>query len=239
MAADAYLLSLAEADTGPPVVRIYGWDRPSITIGYHQRPGRAVDLNRLGETPIARRITGGRALYHDTGEVTYAVAGNFMRYPVLGSDLHGSYNIIARAIVEFYRSHGWPAEISHRDHPISLDESKSVQKGCFAAVSRYEIVVSGQKVAAGSQRRTKTSFLQHGAIKLAPPESHPAIIDIPEPVAGKDLGKIEGDFGELAENIIIILSKIYNVGFDRQPFSPRERTEIEGLMAAARLDNLH
>ena len=103
MAADDYLLKLAEKGESSPIIRIYGWDVPSITIGYHQKLERAVDLSKLADTPVVRRITGGRALYHDNEELTYAVSGNFMAYSDLGEDLHQSYHLISKAIVLFYQ----------------------------------------------------------------------------------------------------------------------------------------
>ena len=114
MAADGYLLRQAEEGGGPPVVRIYGWESPSITIGYHQRPDRAIDLSHLGQTPLARRITGGRALLHDNSELTYAVAGDFIRYPVLGGSLSETYRLISEAIIRFYSIQGWTATMEHR-----------------------------------------------------------------------------------------------------------------------------
>lgn len=177
MAADAHLLDLAEAGGAPPVVRLYGWDIPSITIGHHQRLERAVDAARLGRTPVVRRITGGRALLHDDGEITYAVAGNFVEHPVLGATLHESYRVIADTIVRFYAGCGIAASISRREDPLARSGLPDVQKGCFASVSRYEIMVGGRKIAAGSQRRTRQAFMQHGVIRIAPAVSHPAIVD--------------------------------------------------------------
>jgi lipoate-protein ligase A len=194
MAADAHLLDLAEAGDAGPAVRLYGWDRPSITIGHHQKLERAVDVARLGDTPVVRRITGGRALLHDDTEITYAVAGNFVKYPALGTTLHESYRVIADAIVRFYAGCGMGAYISRREDPLARSGLPDVQKGCFASVSRYEIMVGGRKIAAGSQRRTRQAFMQHGVIRIATARSHPAIVDaapgagiMPAPCERKDL----------------------------------------------------
>ncbi len=177
MAADAHLLDLAEAGEAAPTVRLYGWDRPSITIGHHQRLERAVDATHLGDTPVVRRITGGRALLHDDGEITYAVAGNFVKDPALGATLHECYRVIADAIVRFYARCGIEAYIARREDPLARSGLSDVQKGCFASVSRYEIMVGGRKIAAGSQRRTRQAFMQHGVIRIAPATPHPAIVD--------------------------------------------------------------
>jgi len=229
MAADAYLLDLAEKGESKPVLRLYGWDRPSITIGYHQRLERAVAADNLGDTPVVRRVTGGRALLHDDGEITYALAGNFRRYPSLGATLHDSYNLIARAIVAFYRSCGREAVISHRDDPVGMSKKENIQKGCFASVSRYEIILGGQKVAAGSQRRTQQAFVQHGSIRLAAAEPHPAIDGGSEVVGGDKLEAISGDRREILNKLIEAFEDIYKVNFIDRGFEASEKAVVAGL----------
>lgn len=235
MAADDFLLEQAESAGTVPVLRLYGWDKPSITIGYHQKLERAVDVTRLGHTPVVRRSTGGRALLHDDGELTYAVAGDFIRHPILGATLRHSYNMIADAIVRFYRAAGWPAVIAHRDRPIGLSGSKAVQKGCFAAVSLYEIVLGGQKVAAGSQRRTRCALLQHGAIKIAAPTRHAAVLDAAQSV---ELGfpPLAGEREQLEERLATAVAEVFQVHLVIHPFTWDETEAI--IDRARRFDNL-
>lgn len=230
MAADAYLLEAAENGGEKPVLRLYGWDQPSITIGFHQKFERAVDLAYLGMTPVIRRITGGRALLHDDNELTYAMAGNFARYPCLGSSLHETYNMISGAVVSFYNSLGWPASISHRDHPVSLTPSLSIQKGCFASVSQYEIIVDGQKVAAGSQRRTRTSFMQHGSLKFGVPTPHRAISEIPQAVEPIHIKGIQTELAETRSKLTKAFEKIFKVEFISGPVLEVEKAAIRDLL---------
>jgi len=237
MAADAYLLELVEKGGTPPVLRLYGWDRPSITIGYHQKLERAVDLTRLGPTPVVRRFTGGRALVHDDGELTYAMAGNFADCPQLGRTLHDSYHIISQAIVSFYCELGWPARISRRDDPISLSQRTRVQKGCFSSVSQYEILVGDRKVGAGSQRRTKTSFMQHGAIKISVPARHPAIMEIMQPFMNNGIAPLRESRAELEGRLSKAFERIYGALLIPQAFSESERGEIRAR--ECRFENLN
>lgn len=230
MAADAYLLHAAEVGEGAPapVVRIYGWEVPAITIGYHQSPERAVDLTKIGDTPIVRRITGGRALLHEPAELTYAVAGNFVKYPGLGATLRQTYQLISQAIIAFYAGLGWQAEMARRDTPVSLSGSAKAQKGCFASVSHYEITVAGVKVAASSQRRTKTAMLQHGSIKLATPGKHPAILESADP--GNALPPIlTRTRDQLESSLAASFGRIYEVEFRPEDFTPLERDHISQL----------
>ena len=231
MAADSYLLELAEEGDRPPIIRLYGWDRPSITIGYHQKIERAVDKSRLNGTPLVRRITGGRALYHDDRELTYAVSGNFMNYPQLGHDLHTSYRRIADAIVLFYNhAFGWRADIARRDDPVGLGRSAERQRGCFSAVSRHEIVIAGRKVAAGSQRRTRRALMQHGAVKLSAPVFHPAIVESPQLFGAETIEEKMPARAELERKLVEAFEKIFDIQLKPQPFLKVEKEAIESRL---------
>lgn len=222
MAADAYLLDAAEAGDTAPVIRLYGWDRPSITIGRHQQLERAIDLNYLGDTPVVRRITGGRALLHDDCEITYAVAANFINHPGLGATLHESYRVIAEAIVRFYSRCGVEAHTSHREDPLARARRPEMQKGCFASVSRYEIIVGGRKAAAGSQRRMRRAFLQHGVIKISPSQTHAAIADeTPAAIMVAGHGRTE-----LERGVADSFAEVLGVRLSACPFSDRELADI-------------
>lgn len=227
MAADDYLLELAEKGESPPIIRLYGWERPSITIGYHQELERAVDLSKLDDTPVVRRITGGRALYHDDAELTYAVSGNFIAYSQLGEDLNRSYRLISEAVVLFYKNLlGWQAEIARRDDPVGLGGQAEKQKGCFSALSRHEIIVTGLKTAAGSQRRTKQALMQHGAIKLGPPAGHPAIVETSQADALDKLAVDLPSRKKLEKGLVAALEKTFSTVFAVELFSLSEAAAI-------------
>ncbi len=230
MAADAWLFECANKGGREPVLRLYAWDRPSITIGYHQEFARSVIEDKLGSTPVVRRITGGRALLHDAGELTYSVSGNFILNHELGTSLRDSYHHIASAIVAFYRLIGWSAEINHRDNPVSLGKGSSVQKGCFAAVSHSEVLIDGQKMAASSQRRAKSSLIQHGAIKLGKPANHPAIVGL-EVRDTSQLLATNIDSDELKQKVISAFESVFGITLKELPFSDAEINKIQSLQS--------
>ena len=76
MAADEWLMEQAFSRPGYVALRLYTWNAGAITFGYNQDVDRAVDYSALNGTPLIRRITGGRALYHDPSELTYAIVVN-------------------------------------------------------------------------------------------------------------------------------------------------------------------
>jgi lipoate-protein ligase A len=225
MAADFYLLERAESEKAAPVLRIYGWERPTITIGYHQTPGNALRLDRLGTTPVVKRPTGGRALYHTERELTYAMAGNFLTHPSLGKSLHETYLIIARAIAAFYDEAGWKVKIAHKDFPLQPEKAPGARLGCFASFSKYEISCNGQKVAASSQRRTQSAFLQHGAIKLETASRHPAIV-YPARLQEAELQPLSGTWEEYAEKFIETCARQWQFEPAEIPFADSEREAI-------------
>ena len=229
MAADAYLLEQVDKDLCSSVLRVYGWHFPSITIGFHQKVDRAVNINELGDTPVARRITGGRALYHDSGEITYAMAGNFERYPELGKSLHESYMKIADILVGFYGKLDWPAQISPRPDTIGNKPGNQIQKGCFASISRYEIVAFGQKVAASAQRRTKRAFLQHGAVRFSELPPHAAISDTLARDNDGRLPKIALNRRELEKYFVGSFAEKLKIVFKNMPFDESEKQTIRDL----------
>ena len=165
MAIDEAILIAGGEGKAPPTIRFYGWDPPTLSIGYFQRASREVDLARLKERGLGfvRRPTGGRAVLHDQ-ELTYSVIVA-EDVPGMPSSVIQSYRVISTGLLEGFRLLGLAAEM------VSL-EGKSAQSGspdsaaCFDSPSWYELVVEGRKVAGSAQTRQRGMILQHGSILL-------------------------------------------------------------------------
>lgn len=194
MARDEFLLERAEKVGGEPVLHLYSFFPPAISIGFHQDPAAVLDLGRLRGSGIdlVRRVTGGRALLHD-GELTYAVAAP-LGSGVFDGGLGVTFLMISEALEAALRDIGVDARLlgsrrrtgggegagrwkisarrAHHRGRISTAETGSGGEGptspCLASVSRYEIAVRGRKIAGSAQRRTRRAFLQHGSILLRP-----------------------------------------------------------------------
>ncbi len=73
MAIDEVLFQSVHKGKRPSVFRLYAWDKPSITIGYFQNSDSLnLSLCKDHDVPVVRRMTGGRAVYHDD-ELTYSL----------------------------------------------------------------------------------------------------------------------------------------------------------------------
>ena len=172
MAIDLALLKQVEACPEPLTwVRFYRWKDPTVTLGKHQRPGEAVDVEycRRYSIPIVHRPTGGRAVLH-SDELTYAVISNDRRGFPQG-DISRTYLRIAEVLHRGLSDLGVQSEIARVTGRHSVEvvrpSRRSGRSPCFAAVSRYEIVSGGRKLVGSAQRLLKQSFLQHGSLPLS------------------------------------------------------------------------
>lgn len=205
MAFDEWMFGKAISEAGACYLRLYTWHRPAITFGFNQDYERAFNHSKLGDVPVIRRVTGGRALLHDPSELTYSLVMNTggdagTAGTVWGSALSAD---IAQALVEFLKSIEIDCECvrrssSHNSHPDFFHKAP-----CFASVARYEIVRGNQKIVASAQRRLEHTVFQHGAIKVGGVASHPAVglgdrdgvaIETPVPVAESTFRYMEQQF---------------------------------------------
>lgn len=162
MQRDRALLERSERDgTLDPVLRVYAWSPPAVSLGYHQNES-PLDPRVLHARGIeqVRRPTGGAAVLHDE-EITYAVAGP-LGLPGLGRAVLSIHDGIARALRESLVALGVDAVLGGGGRPVDF--------ACFASAGGHEITVSGRKLVGSALRRTRGAFLQHGSLLVG--EAH-------------------------------------------------------------------
>jgi len=159
MAVDTALLKSAEAGASGPTLRLYGWDRATLSIGYLQKKDGWIDLEYLEKSriPVVRRPTGGRALVHDD-EVTYSVT--IPSSSLFYGSLRQIYGMVTEAIVKALDNIGVETDAG-KARPGSRNSAL-----CHSAKTSFEISLKGRKIVCGAQRRLKSSAIQHGAIAL-------------------------------------------------------------------------
>ncbi|MDI6812729.1 MAG: biotin/lipoate A/B protein ligase family protein [Desulfitobacteriaceae bacterium] len=157
---EALLRAMAANPAFPPILRFYGWDPPTLSLGYAQRFEKEVDELACRERGIAivRRPTGGRAILHQY-ELTYSVIAPEADEHVQGTVME-SYLKISQALLHGFQALGVPAKMAKG----ALDGA--VSAACFDAPSWYELVVDGRKLVGSAQVRKDGILLQHGSIIL-------------------------------------------------------------------------
>ncbi len=194
-----------------PILRVYSWERPTLSLGRHQRESD-VDFEALNELGIGcvRRPSGGRAVLH-FHEVTYSVA--FPRwseeYSMKTMEL---YRMISGVLMEGLKKLGFEVEMDSGRGWMPKNPS------CFSSGARGEIKIDGKKVVGSAQFRTEDFVLQHGSILLrgewgllsAVLSSHPSPVDLSKSAVG--LAELRGvSFREVADAIIESFDEEYSL----------------------------
>jgi lipoate-protein ligase A len=162
----AYNMALDEAiaisvrnGKSPPVLRIYGWKCPSVSLGSFQNIDD-IDLKYCSENNIAvvRRPTGGRGILHGD-ELTYSFCarneGEFSR------GLLETYRLLSSAFQSAMETAGLKVSIkTGRESGRNLARSPL----CFKSTSFGEISFNGKKLIGSAQKRWHDGFLQQGSM---------------------------------------------------------------------------
>jgi len=159
------------------LLRLYSWEQGAITFGINQNEDLAIKRELLDTTPLIRRVTGGRALYHEPSELTYSIAVN--RAGLGNEKLSGSIGQtsekISEALLAFLSEFGVAAQQVRYSGTDFLSRDSFHSKSCLESRARHEIVAEGRKLVASAQRQIGDAFLQHGSIKMSDTFSHPAL----------------------------------------------------------------
>lgn len=192
MALDNWLAESAPLQPGDILLRVYRWEPGAITIGRNQSWERAIDATRLAQGELAiRRITGGRAIFHDSAELTYSVVyqkDTVDESPLSPAEIRTLGFLVAKALELALRGVGLDANLVRRSGVSAhrgSDTISGLASTCFASAARHELLVDSAKVAAGAQRVFGARFFQHGSIKLSGTVGHPALGETPEKISGR------------------------------------------------------
>jgi lipoyl(octanoyl) transferase len=164
MITDRAILMACNEGKVPATLRLYGWQRPTLSIGYSQEISQYIDLESCerNNIPVVRRFTGGRALLHQY-EMTYSVIAP-IPHPAFPGSLRGSFERISQAILESLRIGGIEDAAVAEKNKIRDVSGRS--PACFSMANHCEIVVRGKKLVGSAQRRLRSAFLQHGSVIL-------------------------------------------------------------------------
>ena len=134
MAFDEYCLESLPIDE--PVFFLWQ-NKPSVIVGFNQEVNTEVNLDYLHQQGItlARRVTGGGAVYHDFGNLNYTIVGR-------SEDLERDYPEYASLMMKALQTLGVPATLSGRN----------------------DILVEGKKVSGFAKRVCKNRLMVHGTL---------------------------------------------------------------------------
>jgi lipoate-protein ligase A len=151
MAIDQALLELSDC----PILRIYGWSRPAVSLGFAQSHQVVGELSE--GVDLVRRWTGGGVVHHGE-DLTYSVIvpeNCDMQMP----NPQESYKLIHLAVCR--------ALDSLEVQGVRLAEEADLVAGsfCFVAPAMYDVMIRDKKISGASQRRGKLGLLHQGSIQ--------------------------------------------------------------------------
>ncbi len=157
MAMDEAVLTGLQKNLSAPLLRIYKWNPPTITLGYFQRVND-IDFKQCVKDGIGivRRLTGGRAVLHFE-ELTYSILFTEEDFTIFKK--REIFIFIARCLVDSLNLLGIKSKIAEK----TRGNLKS--PNCFSSPAQYEIESTDRKKLIGSAQVIKDGVvLQHGAI---------------------------------------------------------------------------
>jgi len=232
MAVDEALVIRHSQGKSQPVLRLYTWDPPALSLGYFQKmTGIRFDLlDRLGIVPV-RRPTGGRAVLH-SGDLTYSLIVSADQDIPLG--LSDSYRYLCQGLLSAFASLGIEARMG------SERLRKPFPASCFAVATPGDITWSGRKFVGSAQKRFGSSILQHGSILLRSQEEILSEIFSGQEKANSQallekvtcLDEILGrriELEELSEALVNGFKRALNIEFQPGKLNSEEETLAAGL----------
>lgn len=158
MARDRAAQLAREAGEVPPTLRLYRWERPTVTLGKFQKVEPAM-LAACGEADVdvVRRFTGGRGVLHDD-ELTYSVVASVDDGIPRG--VAASYRLLSEALANAYRRLGVDASVTERDR------GSSASAACYLATTRADLSLGAMKLSGSAQVWHGSTVLQHGSFTI-------------------------------------------------------------------------
>ena len=131
-----------------PLFRLYGWHPACISLGKNQKD------DFLGERlSYVRRLTGGRALFHDD-EVTYCYVGKEQK----NESVIDSYKKVSGILIDFFKTLGIELEYGN-NKKVSTNYDY-----CMLLSTGADICYKGKKIIGSAQCRKNGYIMQHGSI---------------------------------------------------------------------------
>ena len=164
MAVDEAIMKAHREKLVKPTFRFYQWLPPGLSLGLSQKIKKTVDFDKCRENgvEVVRRLTGGRAIYHQKDELTYSLVIN-EESGFLSDSILTSYKKISMGMVRGLKSLGLAVDL----HSVTKNGDKKKSAACFDSPSRYEIVAEGKKLIGSAQTRRKGIIMQHGSFPFS------------------------------------------------------------------------
>jgi lipoyl(octanoyl) transferase len=151
MGLDQALLELSEV----PVLRVYTWESPCVTIGYFESCS-AAERAHPGLQVVRRWTGGGSVLHGDDAPYSLIVP---QREPFAGVRAASAYKLLHGALAEALRGRFPHVTLAAQSEPKQ-------SAACFENPVSDDLLCGGHKIGGAGQRRTRLGLLHQGSLQL-------------------------------------------------------------------------
>jgi lipoate-protein ligase A len=234
MAIDEFMIESYERNSRP-VLRLYYWSPPGLSIGRNQDAQNEINLEKCAEKhlPIVRRITGGGAIYH-SNELTYSIVCSENDLSETPVSVKASFEILNGFIMRMYSKFGLKAAYAKDIDPGAKFGERA--PFCFAANEEYDVVIGSKKIGGNAQMRKKKTIFQHGSIPLC---ENAGATDFMRENTGTGnytfLNALLGrkvDVAEAAANLAAAFIEEFNADLREEPLGMEEKKEVVGILTS-------
>ena len=179
MALDRAIQLTHHAGGVPPTLRLYRWERPTVTIGRFQKV-TDVDTEYCEShgIEVVRRFTGGRGVLHDD-EVTYSIVAGLSDGVPRG--VAASYRVLCAGLAEAYRALGVDAALT------AGSRGDRGSAACYLHATAADLSVGARKLSGSAQVWSGSTVLQHGSFTISRQISREASAFRLTPTAAEEL----------------------------------------------------
>ena len=163
MAADERVSRMA-VEEARPILRLYRWDRPALSLGRRQKREELPSSLTMNGLPVVWRPTGGGAVLHRTDEFTYALGVPRSGLPC-DMPLRELACFLHRRLCALAEERGW---IRSGEILLFRDDPEGPAQVCFSAPARGDLIPNGGKVARAALRVWSDRALVQGSIQGIP-----------------------------------------------------------------------
>ena len=236
MAIDEALLRSFDPCLSRPVLRLYGWNPPTLSLGRYQKAAEVLDMARIQAEGVAvvRRVTGGGVIYH-ADELTYSLVCAPGQIPPTTS-IKDSFRVLTGFLLAFYRALGLDVAYAADAAPEGTRLGARTAF-CFAGKESFDIMAGACKIGGNAQRRLKGVIFQHGSIPL----QNRAVTGLnymrdqtPEHAgSAASLAEygVSADRDSLLREIAAAFSNYFAVALESDTLSGREQADMTELLA--------
>ena len=124
-----------------PTIRFYKWKDNAVSLGAFQNPSNIdLDVCKKHNVEVVRRMTGGKAVFHDKADFTYSVISHIRNYKY---QIDFAYKEICDSLINALKELGIKAKLENKN----------------------DIIVNGKKISGNAAKAMHDGvYLQHGTL---------------------------------------------------------------------------